>query len=204
VSLSDPLEESDNGTPLTDEERRGLLLPVLTRKELNRAEAENISQAMTWLFLSRRRLRPESVTREGWIRRLHQRMYNQVWAWAGQYRTTDRNLGVPCWQIRVDMRDLEADVLAWLADTNATRFSDDECAIRFGYRLVVIHPFPNGNGRWSRLASDALIVALGGTRFTWGGASLTETGQLRRSYITALQAADTSGDFGPLTAFARS
>ena len=29
-------------------------------------------------------------------------------------------------------------------------------------RLVVIHPFPNGNGRWSRLASDALIVALGG------------------------------------------
>jgi Fic-DOC domain mobile mystery protein B len=186
------------------EERQGLRLPVLTRKELNRAEAENISRAMTWLFLSRRRLRPESVTREAWLERLHWRMYDQVWAWAGQYRTADRNLGVPYWQIRVDMRNLEADAQAWLTDTSATRFSDDECAIRFGYRLVVIHPFPNGNGRWSRLASDALIVALGGHRFTWGGASLTETGQLRHSYVTALQAADTVGDFGPLMAFARS
>jgi fido (protein-threonine AMPylation protein) len=65
------------------------------------------------------------------------------------------------------MRTLEAVASAWLADTNATRY-DDECAVRFGYRLVVIHPFPNGNGRWPRLASDALIVALGGSRFTWG------------------------------------
>jgi fido (protein-threonine AMPylation protein) len=104
----------------------------------------------------------------------------------------------------MDLRDLEADAQAWLADTSTTRFSDDECAIRFGYQLVVIHPFPNGNGRWSRLASDALIVALGSKRFTWGGASLTEAGQLRRSYITALQTADTSGDCGPLLAFARS
>jgi Fic-DOC domain mobile mystery protein B len=202
--MSDPLDEPDDGTPLTGEERQGLRLPVLTRKELNRAEAENISQAMTWLFLSRRRLRPESVVREAWLRGLHRRMYGQVWAWAGQYRTTERNLGVPHWQIRMEMRDLEADAQAWLADTSATRFSEDECAIRFGYRLVVIHPFPNGNGRWSRLAADALIVALGSNRFTWGGASLTEAGQLRGSYISALQMADTSRDFGPLTAFARS
>jgi Fic-DOC domain mobile mystery protein B len=202
--MTDPLGEPGDGTPLTDEERQGLHLPVLTRDELNRAEADNISQAMTWLFLSRRRLRPQSVTREDWLQRLHWRMYNQVWAWAGKYRRTDRNLGVPYWQIRMDMRDAQADVQAWLADTSATRLSNDECAIRFGYRLVVIHPFPNGNGRWSRLASDALTVALGEPRFTWGGAALTEAGQLRRSYIAALQTADTAKDFGPLTAFARS
>jgi fido (protein-threonine AMPylation protein) len=71
-------------------------------------------------------------------------MYDQVWARAGQYRTTDRNLGVPYWQIHMDMRDLEADAQTWLADTSATRFSADECAIRLGYRLAVIHPFPNG------------------------------------------------------------
>ena len=204
MPTTDPLGEPDDGTPLTDEERRGLRLPVLTRKELNRAEADNISRTMTWLFFTRRRLRPESVTREAWLKRLHWRMYDQVWAWAGQYRTTDRNLGVPYWQIPMDMRDLEANVQAWLADTSATRYGHDECAIRFGYRLVAIHPFPNGNGRWSRLASDAFIVALGGRRFSWGGASLTEAGELRRSYITALQIADTARDFGPLIAFARS
>lgn len=192
-----------DATPLTDQERRGLRLPVLTRAELNRAEAENISRAMSWLFFSRRRLRPESVTREAWLRRLHTRMYDQVWTWAGQYRTTDRSLGVPYWQIRMDMRNLEADVSAWLANTSAARYGDDECAIRFGYRLVVIHPFPNGNGRWSRLASDALIVALGGSRFTWGGASLADPGVLRRDYIAALQAADADGGFQPLLTFSR-
>lgn len=204
MTTDDPLEEDDNSTPLTDEERQGLRLPVLTPSELNRAEADNISQAMTWLFFSQRRLRSETVMRETWLQQLHRRMYNQVWTWAGRYRTTERNLGVPYWRIRMDMRDLEADVRAWLADTTAGRFSHDECALRFGYRLVVIHPFPNGNGRWSRLASDALIVSLGGRRFTWGGASLTETSELRRRYIRALQTADVEHDFGPLMAFGRS
>jgi fido (protein-threonine AMPylation protein) len=77
--MTDPLDEPDDATPLTDEERQGLRLPVLSRKELNRAEAENISRAMTWLFLSRRQLRPGSVTREAWLKRLHWRMYDQVW-----------------------------------------------------------------------------------------------------------------------------
>jgi Fic-DOC domain mobile mystery protein B len=201
--VTDFVSGAADATPLTDEERQGLRLPVITRNELNRAEAENISRAMSWLFFSRRRLQPESVTREAWLKGLHRRMYDQVWSWAGQYRTTDRNLGVPYWQVRMDMRNLEADVGAWLADTSAARYSNDECAIRFGYRLVVIHPFPNGNGRWSRLASDSLVVALGGSRFTWGGASLTEPGVLRRDYISALQSADTSGDFEPLMAFSR-
>jgi Fic-DOC domain mobile mystery protein B len=192
-----------DATPLTKAEQQGLLLPVLTRAELNRAEAENISGAMSLLFLSRRRLRPELVTDEEWLKRLHRRMYGQVWAWAGRYRTADQNLGVPYWQIRMDMRGLLEDVHAWLSDTSAARFRRDECAVRFGYRLVVIHPFPNGNGRWSRLVSDALIVALGGTPFSWGGTSLAEPGTLRRDYIAALQAADSQGDLGPLTAFAR-
>jgi Fic-DOC domain mobile mystery protein B len=166
--MTDLVNEPGDATPLSEEERKGLLLPVLNRAELNRAEAENISQAMSWLFFSRRRLRPESVTREAWLKQLHRRMYSQVWTRAGQYRTTERNLGVPFWQVRIGMRDLEADVRAWLAGTSATRYGHDERAIRFGYRLVVIHPFPNGNGRWSRLATDALIVALGGSRFSWG------------------------------------
>lgn len=192
-----------DATPLTDAERQGLLLPVLTRAEFNLAEAENISDAMSWLFLSLRRVHPESVTDEEWLKRLHRRMYGQVWAWAGRYRTADRNLGVPYWQIRMDMRDIIGDARAWLADTTPARYGNDECAIRFGYRLVAVHPFPNGNGRWSRLVSDALIVALGGTRFTWGGNALSEPGRLRREYISALRTADSAGDLGPLIAFSR-
>jgi Fic-DOC domain mobile mystery protein B len=201
--MTGPISEPDGATPLTEAELNGLRLPVLTRAELNLAEAQNIGRAVSWL-LSHRRLRPESVTREAWLKNLHRRMYGEVWTWGGQYRTTDRNLGVPYWQIRVDMHNLEADAHAWLADTTSGRYGDDECAVRFGYRLVVIHPFPNGNGRWSRLASDALILALGGPRFTWGGASLIEPDALRRKYIAALQTADTDRDFRALIKFARS
>jgi Fic-DOC domain mobile mystery protein B len=195
------ISEPDRATPLTDAELNGLRLPLLTRAELNLAEAQNIGRAVSWLFSH---LRPEAVTREAWLKNLHRRMYGEVWTWAGQYRTTNRNLGVPYWQIRVAMHNLEADTRAWLADTTSGRYGDDECALRFGYRLVVIHPFPNGNGRWSRLASDALVLALGRPRFTWGRNSLVEPSALRRNYIAALQTADTDRDFGALIEFARS
>jgi Fic-DOC domain mobile mystery protein B len=198
------LAEPDDATPLTEAERRGLLVPALSRAELNLVEAENITKAVAWLFLSRRRIRVQAVTDEEWLKRLHRRMYGDVWAWAGRYRTADRNLGVPHWHVPVEMRVLIEDVTAWLSDTGASRYSTDECAIRFGYRLVVIHPFANGNGRWSRLAADALAVALGGARFTWGGASLTAPGTLRGEYLTALRTADSADDLGPLLTFARS
>ena len=197
------IPEPDGATPLAEAELNGLRLPLLTRAELNLAEAQNIGRAVSWLF-SHRRLRPESVTREAWLKNLHRRMYGEVWTWAGQYRTTDRNRGVPYWRIRVDMHNLEADVHSWLADTTSGRYGDDECALRFGYRLVAIHPFPNGNGRWSRLASDALVLALGRPRFSWGRDSLAEPSALRRNYVAALQTADTDRDIGALIEFARS
>jgi fido (protein-threonine AMPylation protein) len=75
--------------------------------------------------------------------------------------------------------------------------------VRFHHRLVVAYPFPNGNGRWSRLAADLLIVALGGMRFTWGRANLQAAGDIRRRYIDALHAAD-DHDLAPLIAFAKS
>jgi Fic-DOC domain mobile mystery protein B len=191
-------------TPLRDDESRGLLLPVQTRAELNWAEADAIVAARSWLFLSRRVLRPEAVLDEQWLKDLHRRMFGEVWAWAGEYRTSDRNLGLPYWRVRMETRTVVADARAWVAASARARMSDDECALRLGYRLVVIHPFANGNGRWSRLASDALAVALGGARFSWGGRSPAEPGQLRRQYLTALRAADRDGDLGPLHKFARS
>jgi fido (protein-threonine AMPylation protein) len=68
---------------------------------------------------------------------------------------------------------------------------------------VQIHPFPNGNGRHSRLMADLLIMQLGGERFTWGSANLQDAGEVRKRYIGALKAAD-DHDLGPLLAFGRS
>jgi fido (protein-threonine AMPylation protein) len=54
-------------------------------------------------------------------------------------------------------------------------------AVRFHHRLVFVHPFPNGNGRWSRMAADLLIVQHGGSRFTWGRANLQTASDVRHA-----------------------
>jgi Fic-DOC domain mobile mystery protein B len=82
-------------------------------------------------------------------------------------------------------------------------FPQDEIAVRFHHGLVAVHPFPNGNGRWSRLMGDILAVQLGQTPFTWSGGAFADAGELRAQYIAALRAAD-SHDFTPLVGFARS
>ncbi len=81
-------------------------------------------------------------------------------------------------------------------------FRFDELATRFHHRLVSIHPFPNGNGRHARLATDILVRQQKGKRFTWGSQSLVAAGDTREVYIAALKAAD-NGDIVPLLAFVR-
>ncbi len=193
--MSGPFDADDSATPLTPEEREGLIPTYVTLKsELNELEQQNILEGDRWAFSRKRK-----VLDETFLRGLHRRMFNRVWRWAGKYRTSERNLGIESYRIETELRQLVDDVRYW---TENDTYGPDEIAVRFHHRLVSVHPFPNGNGRWSRLAGDLLVVSLGGTRFTWGSANL-RAGDVRRNYIAALQAAD-KHDLGPLIAFARS
>ena len=98
------------------------------------------------------------------------------------------------------LRDLAADARYWVEHDT---FLADEIAARFHHRLVLIHPFPNGNGRHSRLAADLLLVKLEQPLFTWGRTGLVNASETRRQYIAALRAAD-AHDIQPLLAFVRS
>lgn len=194
--VTDLFEEPDNATPLTPDERKGLLPSDITyRSELNRAEQENIARAQDWA-LSRRR----DVLTERFVKDLHGRMLGDVWRWAGDFRTSERNIGIAYYEIPMALRELLADAAAWIEHKV---YSPDEVAVRLHHRLVQIHPFPNGNGRHSRLMADLLVMQLGRERFTWGSVNLQDAGEVRRGYIDALRAAD-NHDIGPLLAFARS
>jgi Fic family protein len=76
-------------------------------------------------------------------------------------------------------------------------------AARFHHRLTWIHPFPNGNGRFSRTIADLLLVQNGALRFSWGEGNVAAAGEVRRRYIEALHAADAK-DYRPLLEFVRS
>lgn len=195
--MTDPLfDQDDAATPLTLEEREGLVPSYITlRRELNEAEQANILEAEEWAFARKR-----DMLSEQFLKTLHKRMFGRVWRWAGEFRLTERNLGVAPHRIAIDLRTLLDDCRFWIE--NGT-YPADEIAARFHHRLVWIHPFPNGNGRHARLATDLLLAGLGQPRFSWGRVNLVDASETRRAYVAALRAAD-GHDIGPLLEFVRS
>ena len=195
--MTDPLiDEDDGSTPLTEEEREQLIPSYITlKRELNEAEQANILDAESWAFERKRDVLNERVLTD-----LHSRMFGRVWRWAGSYRHSQKNVGVDAYRIPVDLRQLMEDCRYWIEHET---YSPDEIATRFHHRLVAIHPFPNGNGRHARLATDLLLTMLGRERFSWGQVNLVDASETRDTYINALRAAD-GHDYGPLLAFVRS
>ena len=186
-------ETDDNSTPLTEEEKQQLKAKwITTRSELNELETKGIANAEIWLLKNKK-----DILNETFIKNLHKKMFGDIWKWAGTFRTTERNIGVAPYEIQPKLRILLDDVKFWV--DNRT-FSPKEIAIRFHHRLVQIHPFPNGNGRISRLMADLLMKQFGLPVLDWGSGSLTEISELRRKYISALQDAD-NGDYSSLLHF---
>ncbi len=190
--------DGGGNTPLSAEEA-DLIPNLATKEELNEWERQNILEAYAWA-LAPNHLRRRDPLSEPYVRDLHLRMFDQTWRWAGVYRTTERNIGVPHHEIRERLGALLGDARYWVEHET---YPPDELAVRFHHRLVLIHPFANGNGRHARLTADVLAQREGRPVFTWGGADLVRAGDFRRRYIDALQAAD-AGDIGQLLAFARS
>jgi Fic-DOC domain mobile mystery protein B len=103
--------------------------------------------------------------------------------------------------IRQELRRLYDDARAWL---EYKCYPPDEIAARLHYRIVSVHPFPNGNGRHARMLADIVMVRhFKSDPLSWGGGSLQNADANRAAYIEALVAADRH-DFAPLLQFARS
>jgi Fic-DOC domain mobile mystery protein B len=192
------LTTSEGNTPLSPEELVDLIPSLATKEELNEWERENILLGREWALKDR--TPPTDMLRDDYVRKLHLKMFDETWKWAGQYRKTEKNLGVPIYQIREQLGVLLADTRYWIENRT---YSPDEIAIRFHHRLVVIHPFANGNGRHARLMADTLALKLGTQPFTWGGKDLATAGEARDRYLKAMRQAD-AGDIKPLLEFARS
>ncbi|MDO9164479.1 MAG: mobile mystery protein B [Rhodoferax sp.] len=185
-------------TPLDPDEKAGLIpRHIETKGALNEWEQENILQATKWL----RRAKIPEVLSESFCRDLHRRMFNKTWKWAGTFRKSDKNIGCDWALIAVKLNQLLGNAQYWVENNT---FPPDELAARFHHALVWIHPFPNGNGRHSRMMADALLKQLGRPVFSWGsGSNLVSASAVRARYLGALRAAD-QGDFADLLVFVRS
>ncbi|MFK5891019.1 MAG: mobile mystery protein B [Flavobacteriaceae bacterium] len=194
------LEYINGQTPLSLDETEGLLIATIaTRGELDEFEQQNIEEAIQWALS--KSLNAKTIFTEQFIKTLHKHMYGQVWAWAGSFRKTNKNIGVDKWEISTALKALLDDALFWIEHNT---FTPDEIAVRFKHKLVSIHCFSNGNGRHSRLIADIIIDKIYRQPvFTWGAKNLVKQGDSRTNYIKAIKEAD-KNNYEPLLQFARS
>lgn len=190
----------DGQTPLSEEEQDGLKIQsITTREELDEFEQLNIEKAIQWTF--GKKLTPEQLFSEKFIKELHKRMYGEIWKWAGTYRTSEKNIGIKSYLISVELKKLLDDALFWKKNNT---YESEELAIRFKHRLVSIHCFANGNGRHSRLMADLIMEKLYQSKFfSWGSSNLVKASTSRINYIKAVKKADQL-DIQPLIGFAKS
>lgn len=188
-------------TPIDPDELKDLIPDYIsTMGELNQLEQSNVADGFVWA--GKQVL--DDLLSVSFILELHEKMFNQVWKWAGKTRKSNKNIGVMKENIMTDLAILIGNTKFWI---NNKTFSNDEIAAKFHHRLVQIHVFPNGNGRHARLMTDLLLRKMGENKFTWGTLG-THTpheveGKTRSEYIAALKKAD-KDDFVDLIKFVKS
>jgi len=193
------LDYKDGQTPLDGEEKEGLKIKsITTQGELDEFEQLNIEKAVEWTIHTK--FKSEKILTEKFIKDLHKRMYGDVWKWAGEFRRTEKNIGIPWTQIGIELKNLLDDTKYWIENKT---FSSEEIAIRFKHRIVSIHCFPNGNGRHSRMIADIIMESIFNSEiFSWHQSNMVQANQKRKEYINALREAD-NGNLEPLIKFAK-
>lgn len=183
----------EGATPLEPEELSGLKFKhITTRGQLDELEQANIVSGLLWIKKNSKR---DDVLSLQFAFDLHKALFKDVWTWAGAFRLTEKNIGIDPFHISVELRNLLDDLNAWIEFNS---YPPHEAILRFHHQLVKIHPFPNGNGRFSRIYADIIAEKyFNTTPVNWGGRQLDKISQTRKDYINALRAAD-GGDLSLL------
>ena len=180
------MEYPEGATPLNPGEMEGLRFKhIATRGELDQLEQANIIEGMKWLGKQKNL----DLLTEYFVCDLHKRLFGDVWKWAGNFRRTEKNIGVDPFLISIQLRQLLDDARYWIGNDV---YPSKELAARFHHKLVYIHLFPNGNGRHARIMADAVLTKLlDESPIDWaGGYRLEGMNERRNEYIAALRAAD--------------
>jgi Fic-DOC domain mobile mystery protein B len=182
------IQYSKGATPLDQNEINGLIPDYITTLgELNTLEKDNISKAIKWSESKNHK----NLLEYNFVFNLHKRMLGDVWKWAGSQRTTDKSIGINWQSIPSQMKLLLDDTQYWIENNT---YSWKELAAKFHHRLVLIHAFPNGNGRHARLMTEILLQQYDQLAPAWGihkpEDSLDVEGKVRDEYINSLKEAD--------------
>jgi Fic-DOC domain mobile mystery protein B len=162
-----------------------------TRGELNVFEAENINKVVL-KYLATKPTRRSASFDYSWVLKLHKEMFGDVWKWAGKTRQEDLNFGVRWTQVQSMLMTLLGDLSFWEANNSMGLL---EQAMYLHHRAVQIHPFQNGNGRWSRMLANIWLKLHDHPITLWPEKAVEETSEVRNEYLSAIKQAD-AGRYG--------
>ena len=185
----------DGSTPLDFEQLEGIKYAhITTMGELDELEEINIQKGIDWL----NHQTTSDYLSIHFLNKLHKKLFGDVWKWAGTHRTKLVNLSkVDRFHIAPELVSLFEDLKVWIT---LEELSWNEISAEFHHRLVSIHPYPNGNGRISRIMTEYLQKRNGQKISSWK-ASLANNPKLRREqYLSALRKAD-AGNYQELIQF---
>ena len=185
--MIDSTKSIDDATPLDD--ISGLKLSknkVYTLKEIYVKEAQNIADA-TLKYLSAPPSKKDASFKYEWLLILHKEMFGDVWEWAGKPRQIELSIGIKAYLVSSQLKNLSDDIAYW--NKNKT-FDIYETVTRIHHRAVQIHPFKNGNGRWSRMLANIYLRQNGLMPVKWQEDLLASENPKRSEYIKALKKAD--------------
>ena len=192
--MIDSTQPIDDATPLDD--TSGLKLSKnksYTLKEIYDKEAENIANSVL-KYLSAVPSKKEAPFTYEWLLELHTEMFGNVWEWAGKLRQCELSIGIKAYLISTELKKLVDDIAYW---NKHKTFDTIEIATRIHHRVVQIHPFQNGNGRWSRMLANIYLRQNGFMPVQWQEDLLAKENPNRTKYIQALKKAD-SGEYADL------
>lgn len=178
-------KDRDGQTPLPAELRKGLRPKnITTMGELDEYEELNIAKGLVWLM---KQDASKCLDRYFWLQ-LHKRLFGEVWSWAGQIRDHELNNPDFCLPhtIQIELKELE-DSLAYWVDHDT--YESKELLAVVHVKLLTIHPFNNGNGRFSRIFCEKLANLVGDTHPSWGSDLAKKPKARRDTYISAIMEA---------------
>ena len=167
---------------------------IKMRRQLNEAEFESILRVTEKYLLSKpsHKLAPFTF---GWLLDLHREMLGSIWSWAGEIRTTQKNIGVGPNIVTAELGVIAIESEKRHSETGELVIAT---AAEFHHRAVWVHPFEDGNGRWARLLANIWLMQHDQPVTIWPSTDLRDTeSPIRGEYIAAMKQADLR-NYGPL------
>lgn len=157
-----------------------------TLSELNEWESRNILEAQVMFFNTPKK----RVFTSNLIQKLHKKMFDKTWFWAGTYRNHNLDKGCDSRLISKNIYELCIDLAHW----QNKNMNIIEQSVRLHHSLARMLAFEGGSLCHARMMADLLLYTAGHDRPVWPDSAGIKNTDFMTKYESSMSLAD-KGDY---------